>query len=139
MPPVIGDVVRVVCVFNFGSGADQYTNTFHFQVKAASWVDNLAFMTQIAGLIDAAYQIINVNIPTELGYLHIDGQNITQAELMPLVAWPVLTLGANATDALPTQATARPYFPTTRPKTRAAIGLPPYSEGTQTASNPIDR
>ena len=136
--PVVGDIIRVVCVYSFGVGGDQFTNTFHFKVLAASWVDNLAFMTQVAAFLDAAYQIINVNFPTEVVYLHIDGQNITQAVLMPLVPWPVLVAGANVTDALPSQATARPYFPTTRPKTRAAIGLPPYAEGTQTNGGLLD-
>lgn len=125
-------------VFEYGTTGDKFTNTFHFKVLAASWVNNLAFMTEVAAFMDAAYTGINVNITFSLNFLHIDGQNLTQDVLLPLVAWPFLTVGGNASDALPTQVTARPYFPTTRPKTRAAIGLPPYGEGTQLNGGVLD-
>lgn len=137
MAPVLNDIVRVVNVFERQGSLDIFTNTFYFKVLAASWASDLQFMSEIANYMDISYLIINGSFNTAMLYKHIDGQNITQNQLLPLVPWPTLTAGVNATDMLPTQCTARPYFPTNRPKTRAAIGLPPYSENTQSGGGLI--
>ncbi len=138
MAPLINDVIRVVCVFSRATTPDVYTNTYHFKVLAPGWADNLAFMNQIAQYLDDSYAIVNSEIASGIQYVHIDGQNVTQSVLMPLVSWPFLTAGGNVSDQLPTQVCARPYWPTTRPKTRPAICLPPFGESSQGGGGLID-
>lgn len=138
MPVVPNDIIRIVSVFNVVGGVDQFTNTAHFKIVSATWPDDLTFMTDVAVFLDAAYTLVNAQISTTIGYLHIDGQNLTQSILLPLVSWPVLLTGANASEMLPTQVAARPYFPTKRPQTRAALNLPPFGETTQAQGGLID-
>lgn len=138
MPPVANDVIRIVSVFEVVGGVDQFTNTAHFKVVSATWPDDLTFMTDVAVMLDAAYTLVNSEISATIGYLHIDGQNLTQSVLLPLVGWPVLVIGSNASEMLPTQVAARPYFPTKRPKTRAALNLPPFGETSQAQGGLMD-
>lgn len=138
MIPNLNDIIRVVAVFSRGAGLDIYTNTFHFKVLAAGWAAGLNFMQEIAQYLDDSYFGINTQVAANINYDHIDGQNLTQDVLYPLVPWPSLVTGNNASDMLPLQVTARPYFPTTRPKTRAAICLPPYGEDTTTGGGVLD-
>lgn len=131
MPPALNDVIRIVNVFDRPGSGDQYSNTLHLKVAASGWASDLVFMTEIAVYMDTAYTLVNSSVSNGIDYLHIDGQNITQNILLPLVSWPVLVSGANASEMLPTQVTSRPYWPTKRPKTRPALCLPPMGEGAQ--------
>ncbi len=138
MPPIVNDVVRVVCAWTRVASPDAYSNSLHFKVTSDGWADNQEFMDEIATFLDDTYDLVNDQIASGMTYTNIDGQNVTQDVLMPAVDWPVQTIGGNASDQLPTQVTARPYFPTTRPKTRAAIGLVPFGESSQGSGGLID-
>lgn len=138
MFPDVNDIIRMVARFQRVGGGDVYTNTLHFKVVTASWATNLIFMGEMADFLDDTYTFVNGEISSAMEYSDIDGQNLTQDVLLPLVTWPVLTIGGNVSEQLPTQVTARPYWPTTRPKTRAALGLIPFGETSQAAGGLLD-
>lgn len=136
MAPVIGDIIRAVAKFQF-SGGDIFTNTFHFEVFSEGWNNDLQFMTELAVFMDAQYTLVNTRVSSALTYVDLDGQNLTQDILMPSVPWPVLVNGGSASEPLPTQTTARPFFRTLRPKTRASICYIPFDELSSTAGGVI--
>ena len=135
-PVAVGDIIRVVARFRL-LDTDIMVNTFHMKVLSNTTVDDNAFMDQLALDIDAKYQIVNVDISDELDYLDIDAQNITQNELLTGKPWPVLVSGADVGALLPTQTCAYIFFRTLRPKTRAAIYLPAYTEDSNDANGAI--
>lgn len=138
MTPVVNDIIRIVVVMSRGADLDVYTNTFHFKVTTAGWASNQEFMTEMALYLDGSYTLVASQISNLVSFDHIDGQNLTQKVLLPLTTFPFLTGGTNTSDMLPPQTTARPYFPTTRPLTRAAIGLPPFGESSTAGVGALD-
>lgn len=126
-PIAVGDIIRVTARMRLLT-SDDVVNTYHMRVQVNTTVDDDAFMVEVAADIDALYQGLNVDISTQLTYIDIDAQNITQNELLPGKPWPVLIQGGDAGNLLPTQTCAYVFFRTLRPKTRAAVYIPGYTE-----------
>ena len=123
----VGDVVRIAANFQWAA-QDLFTNVYNFQVGRNDSTDDDDFMAQVTDFLEDAYLFINEDISDVVNYVNVEGINVTQDVLLPPKAWPVLTTGGNATQALPTQCSACVYFRTLRPRTRASKFLPPYGE-----------
>lgn len=127
MSVAVGDIVRIAAVFQWAV-QDIFTNIYHFQVAKNDTVDDTQFMQRIAAMMDTAYINVNPDVSNSVNYVNVEGINITQDVLLPPTAWPTLTIGGSANQALPTQTTALVYYRTLRPRTRAAQYMPPYVE-----------
>lgn len=127
MAVVVGDIVRIVAVFQWAA-QDIFSNIYHFQVGKNDTVDDTQFMERIADMMNTAYLTVNGNIGDNINYVDVEGINLTQDILLPPTAWPSLTTGAGGSQSLPTQVAASVYFRTLRPRTRASKFLPPFTE-----------
>ena len=136
MTVAVNDIVRITCVFGLFTN-DEATNNYYFKVTTQGEATDTLFMDKVAAHMDRAYTLINSKISTNVTYVNIVGQNITQDVLLPTKLWPVLVAGGDAGEALPTQVTALVFFRTLRPKTRAAIYMPPLTEVSQNAGGAI--
>jgi len=130
------DILRVTARMQV-FGSEDLVNTFHIRVDTNTTVSDDAFMTELAASVDAAYQILNVEISTKVSYVDIDAQNITQNELLPGKPWPVLVNGAKAVTILPPRVSAFAFFRTLRPKTRCGVYLGGFTENANTTDGLI--
>lgn len=126
MTIALGDILRITCNFQLDA-VEEYVNVYHFQWAGVDGQDDLIAMGQIRDDLEAAYQIVNVDMANNLSYIDVQGQNITQNTLLPTVLWLILVNGASTNDMLPLQVAAPLFFRTTRPKTRASKFLAAYT------------
>lgn len=115
----IGDHVRLTAKMKL-FGTDDVMNVYTYRIDRNDNADDGDFMLDAALFLDIAYTLINPDLSDNLTYVSIDGQNITKDELLPEVAWPVLTAGASVTNLLPTQVAAEVFWPTITPKVRTS-------------------
>jgi len=129
MAVTVGDIVRITArMLLFGTS--DLVNVFHFKVAVNLAVDDAAFMVDVALAMDLLYGPLNSQISTKVSYSSIEGQNITDNELLPSEPWPTLTVGGNGTEMLPEMNSACVFHRTLTPRVRAAKFLPPFGENT---------
>lgn len=131
MAVTVGNVVRIVALMQL-NGVSDVVNVYHFVVNALTAASDLAFMTDVAVEMDALYTLINASIVDNVTYQSIDGQNITDNELLPSVAWPVLTAGLSGGNMMPEMDSACVFHRTATPRVRASKFLPPVGDGNNT-------
>ena len=136
MTVAIGDIVRINCNFQWLT-SDFFTNGYYLQVTHNTSSTDLLFMGHIADHFDALYTLVNADVADSISYVDVQGQNITQNLLLPSVAWPVLTVGLETAQALPTQIAPYVFWRTLRPKTRSAVYVPGYTEDANSAGGAI--
>lgn len=132
MTAVVGDVLRITAIFQYLT-LDFFSNQFYFKLTTQNEATDSLMMDKIADGLDSYYTFVNGVISDDIGYVNIEGQNVTQDVLLPPKLWPVLVNGGNVGECLPTQIAALVYYKTLRPRTRAAQYLPPMTE---TSNNP---
>lgn len=123
----VGDIVRITAKLLL-NGVSDVVNVYHFSVAINNTLNDTAFMTEMASAMDTLYTIINGSISPLISYSSVEGQNITQDELLPSRPWPVLTVGVNGSEMFPEQCTACVFHRTLKPRVRAAKFLPPFGE-----------
>lgn len=123
----VGDVVRITARLLLNNIGD-VVNVYHFFVNTNTTANDAAFMTELALAMDTLYTPVNAAVHQDISYVSVDGQNITDNQLLPTVGWPVLTVGGNATEMLPEMVAACVFWRTLRPKVRTAKFLPPFGE-----------
>jgi len=136
-PVAVGDIIRVTARMQI-QNLDDLVNVFHYKVVTNSTLSDDAFMIEVAADLDASYQIINPEISSLVTYVDIDGQNVTQNELLPAKPWPVLVNGADIGALLPQQVAACVFYRTLTPKIRASKFLGGYTENSNNAVGAID-
>lgn len=127
MSVTVGNIVRLTARLLL-QGVGDITNIYHFVTAVNTAADDGAFMTEAAAAFDALYTLINAGIHNSISYVSVDGQNITDNELLPSRSWPVLTVGGNATEMLPEMVAPCVFHRTLTPRVRAAKFLPPHGE-----------
>jgi len=137
MAVAIGDVVRLTAKMKL-FGTEDIQNVFHYKVTRNDTLDDTVFMTEAALLLDIAYTLINVAVADDISYSSVDGQNITQNVLLPETSWPVLTVGINTGNLLPTQAAGCVFWPTTTPKVRTSTFLAGFTDANNQPNGSIN-
>lgn len=127
MAVTVGNIVRITARLLLNNISD-VVNVYHFVVNANTAADDGAFMDEVADALDGLYTLVNSSIHNTVSYVSVEGQNISDNELLPSRPWPVLSVGGNATDMLPEMVAACVFHRTLTPRVRAAKFLPPYGE-----------
>lgn len=123
----IGAVVRISARFLFNN-IDDIVNVIHFVNETGSVVASDDFMDDVADFLDGLYGPLMNRWDTLITANVIDGANVTVPEVLPTTAWPVITAGTSAEDGCPLPVSTEIFFPTTTPKVRGRIFLPPPDE-----------
>lgn len=137
MAVAVGDIVRVAANFQWAA-QDLFSNIYHFEVLKNDSADDDDFMEQVTDYLEDVYVLMNADMSSVVNYVNVEGVNVTQDVLLPPKLWPVLTIGGNTSDALPTQCSPCVYFRTLRPRTRASKFLPPYGESSSNTGGVVD-
>lgn len=131
MPVGVNDIVRIAAVVSMQ--AQEFLNVHHFKVLANATVDDAAFMVSTQLVLASIYADPQNDQSTQLRYERIEGQNITQNELLPTTNWAGNPTGNDVNHPLPLQTSANVFWPTITPKVRCTAYLPGYTE---TANGP---
>jgi len=132
----VGDFVRITAKMKL-FGTDDVQNVYTFRVDRNDTVDDAGFMVAMALHMDDAYTTVLTGFTNLLTFISVDGINISKSELLPDTPWPVLTVGPNANNLLPTQTAACVFWPTTTPKVRTSTFLGGFTEGGNLADGSI--
>jgi len=128
MPIAVGDILRITAVMQF-DGLDDIVNVYHVKVDTNATANDDQFMDEMADAMNDLYTTINIALSELVTYIEVQGQNITQNELLPSKPWPTLVAGLSTSTPLPSQVSACVFHRTLRPKTRASKFLPVMTEG----------
>jgi len=123
-PPAVNDIVRITARMSLQG--QEVVNVHHFRVFATTAVSNAAFMTEVAAYLNSVYGNLDNEQADDLVYVDVQGQNITQNEIMPTTAWPSLTTGQGVENPLPNTVAFNVFFQTLRPKTRCTCFIPGF-------------
>lgn len=126
MPVAINDIVRITAVVSmFGQ---EFVNVHFFKTIANGSVDDTAFMAAVQSMLAAVYANVQNDQSDEVRYERIEGQNITQDQLLPQTNWVGNPTGNKIEDPLPLQTSMNVFWPTLRPRTRCTSYLPGMTE-----------
>jgi len=128
MGVAVDDIIRITAVMQF-DGLDDMVNVFHFKLTSVSTSNDDEFMADMASVMDDLYTEVVLAFSELVVFIDVQGQNVTQNELLPSKPWPVLVNGGSMSTPLPSQVAACVYHGTLRPKTRASKFLPVFTEG----------
>lgn len=136
MTITVNDIIRVAAVVTVLG--QEFVNVHHLKVLSNTTANDAAAMAELVATLGTVYNNIQPDQSDTLQYLRIEGQNITQDEVLPTTAWPGLPFGGEVLPILPTQVAPYVYWPTARLRTRASSYLPGYTEGSNTTGGQWD-
>ena len=114
----VNDIIRITANMNI-DGVFDLKNVYHFKALSVNAGDDQSFMDAVALDFDVFYTNVNLSLSDRVGYVDIDGINVTANRLLPYVPWPSLTVGNYAVEMLQDTVAGCVFLRTTRPKTRA--------------------
>lgn len=126
MAITVNDVLRLTAVVGFLG--QEMVNVHHVKIITNTTSDDPTAMTNMLAVIAAIYANVQNDQSDQLQYLRMEGQNITQDEVLPNTTWPGTPTGNKVFDVLPTQVAPMVFWPTTRLRTRCSSFLPGYTE-----------
>lgn len=97
-----GDLLRVSCRLRAASG-DDIVNVYHFFCLFEESVIEETVLTAITAYMDDLYGYIQPSIPSDVSFVDIDIQNISNEEVFPARDWDSLTVGGGTGDTMPEQ------------------------------------
>ena len=116
----------------------QIQNVFHIRSTNIGSIPDTVALGDLADIMDAWYTLVNAHIADDVSYDQVRVQNVTQDTLMGSAAWPVLTSGAHADDALPETVAALITMPTAKPNTRGGVYLGVLTESANGVAGAIN-
>jgi hypothetical protein len=114
MAITVGDVLRITARMLFVG--NQIQNIYHFLVETADAGDDDDWMADISEVLDTAHTNMLSRYSDSLTFEDISGINITQDEVLPIVAWDTLVVGVNVSDPLAPQVAALAFWGTITPE-----------------------
>ncbi len=127
MAVTVGNIVRLTAKLLL-FGVDDIVNVFHFRVLVNTSANDTVFMAQAALALDSLYVGINAFVSDNCSYISVEGQNVTDDELLPSTSWPTLTIGGDVDSMLPEMNSICVFHRTLKPRVRASKFLPPTAE-----------
>lgn len=125
MPVNSGDIIRATAKMTYVG--DDVQNVYHLQYLGVTTLDS-SVVNGIAGVLDDAYDYIDLFISDNVGFDTIEVWNITQNRLLDEVNWPTLVSGGGVDSALPTQVSALALFNTAVANSQGRKYLPVFTE-----------
>lgn len=111
----VGDVVEIAVRME-ANGVEDIVNVYQFQNNTpAGFVDTI-FMDHMADFFDDIYTPLLTGQADTFVYRDMTFRNVTQAVLMGVRTWPVITAGASATAQIPPGVAGLINFPTIIPR-----------------------
>lgn len=110
----VDDILRITANMDFLGNAIK--NIYHYKVEVAQNSSDQDWMDDIAVILDDAYTFVGGDLSINLDFVNISGQNLTQDEVLPTTAWPVLVSGTGASNGTPPQACALAFWNTITPR-----------------------
>lgn len=122
-----GDVLRFTARLRTSDGSD-VCNVYTYRVDGSGETLSLA-LTNVAGVLNAAYDHIQPGIPSDTTFVDISAENLTTHEVTAAQPWPTLTAGGGTGDTMPNQCCGLVVGRTETSKTMGRKFLGPFYEG----------
>ncbi len=97
-----GDVIRVVARLSTATGED-IQNVFWYKCQFNYSVNDTTCIANLCTRIDLMYDDIQPAIPSDVTFVDIDIQNLTQHVVYAAQSWPNQTAGGGTGDTMPEQ------------------------------------
>lgn len=120
------DVLRITA--EMSEGVDSLQNVYHFQYVTAATQTDAQVLLDAAVIMETLYSLLVSQMSNLVTFDQVRVQNITQSILLGSTAWPTLTVGGDATAALPLPDAALITYPTAVPKTRGGAYYGGFTE-----------
>jgi hypothetical protein len=129
--PGLGDLIEVAVVHVFGA-SDEQINVYHNHVAVAGTGSDADFDDDLIELYTNLYQIIEIDISTDVNIVELRWRNVTDNTPARFVPWTGLyTGGTNGGDPLPPGDTAMLLLRTGVLNVQGRKYLPSFGETTQ--------